>query len=557
MAQYDEFGNPIDANWWDVLPGGSDYEPVGENAWRAEDVTPEAAAGTGWVAPPPVAPIDYTGAEFSGSYVPLGQDAETARVDQFRYADGSSFGVNQRGQIVSYQPAYSTYENPENIRPGYRNIPYAFSSERGGEDDSGFVAFQGRKVPVIAEEYVIDPNTGKVVFDERGQPIVQGTLYPSMRGENWVNNTGALTLAAMAGMAGLGGLGAEGLASATGTDALGLLANPIVKSSLTGAGYGAVTGGVTSALTGQDALKGALIGGATGGVLGGAGAYMFPNGLELVSNPVLNAGLLGAGRGAAGGALNTLFGGGDLKQNMLYGGIGGGVLGAGSEYFFPSAKPSYAGKEGDAPRWASTADIKENAQQILDRYSPNQLDLSMTDRSYSDFGIDPRVRTGGGYDILDPEYITNRGGYGQGGYSGIGIDPEVEQLYGGEGLNPNIEYYTRGLANNAEALSQTSGVDINRAEFDARGGLTAEQEAALDRALTAADYPSTPSWLSGFGNLGSLLGAGTLAKLGGGGAAARGGAAGGGSFVPKGMVDYSGILNLLAPKTSTRTSLLG
>lgn len=31
----------------------------------------------------------------------------------------------------------------------------------------------------------------------------------------------------------------------------------------------------------------------------------------------------------------------------------------------------------------------------------------------------------------------------------------------------------------------------------------------------------------------------------------------GGSYVPKGMVDYAGILNLLAPKTATRTSLLG
>ena len=38
-------------------------------------------------------------------------------------------------------------------------------------------------------------------------------------------------------------------------------------------------------------------------------------------------------------------------------------------------------------------------------------------------------------------------------------------------------------------------------------------------------------------------------------AAAKAGAAGG-SYVPKGMVDYSGILSLLAPKTSTRASLL-
>lgn len=559
MAQYDEFGSPIDVPWYETIPGGSDYVPIGEDAWRPEDVTPEAAAGTGWVAPPPVEEIDYTGATYAGSYVPFGQDgvSESAVVNTFKYADGSAFDVNQRGEIVRYQPAYSTYENPENIRPGYRNIPYAFSSLRGGDDGSGFTTFQGREVPVSAEEYVVDPVTGKVVFDERGQPIIQGTLNPNMRGENWVSNTGALTMAAMAGMAGLGGLGAEGLAGATGTDALGLLANPIIKSSLTGAGYGALTGGVTSALTGQDALKGALIGGATGGVLGGAGAYMFPNGLELVSNPIANAGLLGAGRGAAGGALNTLFGGGDLKQNMLYGGIGGGVLGAGSEYFFPSAQSSYSGKEGDAPRWASMEDIKENYNQTLDKYKYKD-EFVQPSSKYDSWGANPSVRTGGGYDILSDEYIINRGGYGDGGYSGAGVDPAVKNLYGGSGLDPNIEYYTRGLANNAEALSQTSGIDVTRNEFDARGGLTAEQEAALDRALTAADYPTTPSWLSGFGNLGSLLGAGTLARLGGGGgAAAARGVAGGGSYVPKGMVDYSGILNLLAPKTSTRSSLLG
>ena len=191
-------------------------------------------------------------------------------------------------------------------------------------------------------------------------------------------------------------------------------------------------------------------------------------------------------------------------------------------------------------------------------YKPNQLDLSITDRSYSEFGINPQVRTGGGYDILDPEYITNRGGYGKGGYSGTGIDPAIQNSYGGVGLNPNIEYYTRGLANNAEALSQSSGINISRNEFDARGGLTAEQEAALDRALTAADYATPSSWYSGLGNLGSLLGAKALGGLGGaGGGAAGRAAAGGGSYVPKGMVDYAGILNLLAPKTTTRTSLLG
>lgn len=135
----------------------------------------------------------------------------------------------------------------------------------------------------------------------------------------------------------------------------------------------------------------------------------------------------------------------------------------------------------------------------------------------------------------------------------------MQQLFGGTGLNPNISYNTTGLANSAEALAQASSVPINRAEFAGRGGLTAEQAYELDKALTAADYPSTPTnWFSGLGNLGTMLGLGALGGAGrgaGGGAGAKGAA--GGSFVPKGMVDYSGILNLLAPKTSTRSSLLG
>jgi hypothetical protein len=147
---------------------------------------------------------------------------------------------------------------------------------------------------------------------------------------------------------------------------------------------------------------------------------------------------------------------------------------------------------------------------------------------YSGLGLNPAVRTGGGYDVLNPDYITNRGGYGAGGYSGVGLDPAIEQLYGGIGLNPNLNYNTAGLANTAEALSQASGVDINRAEFAGRGGLTADQEAALDRALTAADYATPSNWFSGLGNLGTMLGMGALGRGGGGGGGARvPGAAGG------------------------------
>ena len=399
--------------------------------------------------------------------------------------------------------------------------------------------------------------------------MASGGFIPTVEGASFaLPATGAIASAASPvatstlaeGVATSAKAAAEAIASSgSASETLGLLSNPIIKSALTGSGMGALTGGVTSLLTGQDALKGALIGGATGGILGGGEAALFPGGISLVSNPIANAGLLGAARGTAGGALNTLFGGGDLKKNMLYNAIGGGALGAGSEYFFPSAG-SQVSQQGE-PKWASVKDSLQNANQSLDYFNNLKYgdvsNMGYAGDNYSGLGINPALRTGGGYDVLSPEYITNRGGYGVGGYTGIGLDPAIEQLYGGIGLNPNLNYNTAGLANTAEALSQASGVDINRAEFAGRGGLTADQEAALDRALTAADYATPSSWFSGLGNLGALLGAKGLGGLGGGGGGAAAKGAAGGSYVPKGMVDYAGILNLLAPKSSTRASLLG
>jgi hypothetical protein len=76
--------------------------------------------------------------------------------------------------------------------------------------------------------------------------------------------------------------------------------------------------------------------------------------------------------------------------------------------------------------------------------------------------------------------------------------------------------------------------------------------------------PGFGDFLSSFGNLlktplgqlGARSGLGLLSS-GANTAPKVPGAAAGGSYVPKGMVDYGGILSLLAPKTSTRTSLLG
>jgi hypothetical protein len=453
--------------------------------------------------------------------------------------------------------------NPENIRYGYQNTPYA--SVFGASDLSG-------------GEYVINPETGKFVLDQSGNPIPVPREKPSGGFDDFMadklipglilagaagTGLGALGLLGAGGLTGVGALGATGEAATAAASLTGnaFLDSAIASSALKGAGYGALTGGVTSALTGQDALKGALIGGATGGILGGGEAALFPGVAEAAKGSVSASGLLGAGRGAAGGAINTLLGGGDLKKNILYGGGLGGALGAGSEYFFPTAPANVTGREGEAPRWASIKDSLENARQSADYFDNLKYgevsNMGYAGQPYSGEGLNPAARTGGGYDVLSPEYITNRGGYGAGGYTGIGLDPAIEQLYGGIGLNPNLNYNTAGLANTAEALSQASGVDINRAEFAGRGGLTADQEAALDRALTAADYATPTNWFSGLGNLGTMLGLGALGRGAGGGGAGKAGVGAGGSFVPKGMVDYSGILNLLAPKSSTRSSLLG
>ena len=493
-------------------------------------------------------------------YVNLNKTAYQGGDGQTYYAE--SFLRPEEYVSMGYAAPYSRAQllaavNPDNIRYGFQNTPYAGIFSESGQS---------------AGEYVVDPNTGRFVLDQSGNPIPVPREQAGSGGfDSFMEKAIPALLFAGAAGTGLGALGLIGAGASTpalgakvlaSTGEVGLLSNPLVLAALKGSGMGALSGGVTSALTGQDALKGALIGGATGGILGGGEAALFPGVAEAAKGSVAASGLLNASRGAAGGAINTLLGGGDLKKNVLYGGVLGGVLGAGSEYFFPTAPTSITGMEGDAPRWATEQETARTAGKSYDfglkQKAGDVANMGYAGENRTAWELNPRVKTGGGYNVLEPEYITNRGGYGVGGYSGIGLNPKIEQLYGGIGLNPNLNYNTEGLANTAEALSQASGVDINRAEFAGRGGLTADQEAALDRALTAADYATPTNWFSGLGNLGTMLGMGALGRgAGGGGGGARVPGAAGGSFVPKGMVDYSGILSLLAPKTSTRSSLLG
>lgn len=365
---------------------------------------------------------------------------------------------------------------------------------------------------------------------------------------------------------------AEAVAGAKSTgETLGLLSNPIIKSALTGSGYGALTGGVTSLLTGQDALKGALIGGATGGILGGGEAALFPEVAKWAAGSVPNAGILGAGRGAAGGVLNTLIGGGDLKKNIMYGGLGGGILGAGSEYFFPTAatptaktSPGTFGEYVPDP-YSQYKGVDTMTPEMLygaNRYDPSYDIARAKTQDFFDASSDPNrywtnTEIADSVKALDkykltPEQIRLS-------LEQEGMYPEAARMAADMSGKSSSEIARKLELNFGEKIGPAGDIGIEMYKYTD----TPLEEQYVNQDLqegyvSAYREPSTtPSnWYSGLGNLGAMLGAKALGGLGGGGAAAKPMGASG-SYVPKGMVDYAGILNLLAPKTSTRASLLG
>lgn len=260
--EFDEFGSPIGGNWWDYIIPPSNEEAPGS----AIDLTPT-----------PAQQIDYSGATYVGSTNPSFAPDNSQDYSVFRWDTGEEIQTSPTGEIVAYQPGYSTYENPANVRPGYQNTPYAFSDIRSGDVEPGYTMFQGQKVPVAANEYLINPVTGKVILDERGNPIIQGTINPNMGGDNWVKNTGLLTQLAMAGMIG------SGLYEALGAGATG--------------------GGGGIGLTGASGAKGAMGAGSTlqlapsAGTIGGFGSVSAPSlatGLGVGSGGVLGGGALSA-----------------------------------------------------------------------------------------------------------------------------------------------------------------------------------------------------------------------------------------------------------------------
>ena len=84
---------------------------------------------------------------------------------QYHYADGSTAlaDPSSPNTAISITPPYSSYENPANMRLGYRNIAYAGSSV------PDTVTINGVELPVQKPEYLINGKTGKVFTDpEKG-----------------------------------------------------------------------------------------------------------------------------------------------------------------------------------------------------------------------------------------------------------------------------------------------------------------------------------------------------------------------------------------------------
>ena len=84
---------------------------------------------------------------------------------QYHYADGSTAlaDPSSPNTAISITPPYSSYENPANMRLGYRNYAYAGSSV------PDTVTINGVELPVQKPEYLINGKTGKVFTDpEKG-----------------------------------------------------------------------------------------------------------------------------------------------------------------------------------------------------------------------------------------------------------------------------------------------------------------------------------------------------------------------------------------------------
>jgi hypothetical protein len=355
---------------------------------------------------------------------------------------------------MGYAAPYTAEEikaaiNPENIRYGFENTPYA--SVRGASDLS-------------AGEYVVDPNTNKFVLDQNGNPIP----VPREKAKDGSFDS-FMTTYVIPAMLAAGAIG-------TGLGAAGLI------------GEGA-----------------ALAGSGEAGLLGATG--------ETAAAPSF-ASTVGNLESAVAGNIGT-----PLTQastnTALVPFTEGYALPYGQGYIPSSTVQSIATGVGNVPSVATGAALP--AEFTFNAALPEVGSLSGTSI--------------GANASLAPQSILGSG-LGSGGEIG------TSYLLGASGA-PATDVFGR--------LIKASSVGF--------GGYPADMPPLTFEDLLGNLFGGIPSFGLGKLGLGSLLGAGK--GLGGGGAAAKQMA--GGSYVPKGMVDYSGILSLLAPKETkkNRSSLLG
>ena len=170
----------------------------------------------------------------------------------YQLPNGSQISVDpSSGAVMSATPPTSTYTDPANQRPGYRNIPYAFSTMR----DQSTININGVDVPLKAPELVINPNTHQPVTQNGDFVTIQSVSPPPSGGSDFALPLTMMMLAPFTGGASLA-LGEAVLgAGATGAATLGTA----ITSATLNAAMAAINGGNVA----QAAIKGA-IGGAVG-----------------------------------------------------------------------------------------------------------------------------------------------------------------------------------------------------------------------------------------------------------------------------------------------------
>ena len=245
---------------------------------------------------------------------------------KFTYANGSTATYYDAGlpfaqQIAEVTPAFSTYEDPANMRLGYRNYAYAGSS---APDE---ITINGQTIPVKKEELLLNTKTGKVFTDpdkgNRTYTILDVTPKEKNTQTFEVFDSVIKIGAAVAASAAMGpGAGASILTSMGASAATAAAYGAVVTAAVAAGGSTALNG----ALNGNDwrkvveeSFKNAAIAGVTAGIAGEISSAIPKD---------VPATVAGAGTGAVKGTVTALLSGKDPISGLARGTISGLTSGA-------------------------------------------------------------------------------------------------------------------------------------------------------------------------------------------------------------------------------------